>query len=306
MFLQNILKITPRLNNEILSFDVGNILHEVMCKYYKRKKQVADIYEFCKNEIFKFVERDERLKLNATNPIILNLIDEAVRAINNVNYIDANSAFKNILVEHEFRNENELHLKNISIIGKIDRVDRYNNFLRIIDYKTGDAEASLKDLYYGKKLQLFLYANAVENELKQDVVGCFYLPLHNKYTREEKNTTALDGFFLSEDFVVSALDKNVEPNYVSDIVNMKLNKDGKVLNQPSYLQMQKLKNYAIQTSENAVDEIKSGYIKPSPLKYSDVCKYCPYSQICLREANCYGERISQSVKLDSFKEVDDE
>lgn len=306
MFLQNVLKITPRLNNEILSFDVGNILHEVMCKYYKRKKQVADIYEFCKNEIFKFIERDERLKLNATNPIILNLIDEAVRAINNVNYIDSNSSFQNILVEHEFRNENELQLKNISIIGKIDRVDRCNNFLRIIDYKTGDAEASLKDLYYGKKLQLFLYANAIENELKQNVVGCFYLPLHNKYTREEKNTTALDGFFLNEDFIISALDKNAEPNYVSDIVNMKLNKDGKVLNQPTNSELQKLKNYAIVTSENAVDEIKSGYIKPSPLKYSDVCKYCPYSQICLREADNYGERVAQSVKLDSFKEVDDE
>ena len=159
---------------------------------------------------------------------------------------------------------------------------------------------------YGKKLQLFLYANAVENELNKPVVGCFYLPLHNKYLRGESSVNLLNGFFLNQDFVISALDKNIQSGETSQLLNMKLNKDGKALNQPDETELKNLKNYSILVSENAVDEIVSGYIKPSPLKYSNVCSYCPYSQVCLKRSNGYGDRLAQSVKLDSFKEETDE
>jgi ATP-dependent helicase/DNAse subunit B len=72
--------------------------------------------------------------------------------------------------------------------------------MRIIDYKSGKANASLKELYYGHKLQLFLYSSAIENITKNKVVGCFYLPLHNDYTREIGNSYALNGFFINFKF----------------------------------------------------------------------------------------------------------
>ena len=304
MFLFNVLKIKPRLDNDILSFDIGNVLHEIMFKYYKNKKQVGDIYDFCKKEVFAFVDRDDRLKLNFNSPILINLIDEAVRVINGLNYMDENSSFVPFRFEHEFKGEKALKLDNIDIIGKIDRVDMSGDMLRVVDYKSGKADANLKELYYGNKLQLFLYSLAIEKEMKKKVVGGFYLPLHNKYSREVENNYSLNGYFVNEDFVIRALDKNVQASERSDIVDMCLTKDFKARSMPTDNEMENLKNYSKLVSENAVEEIKSGFIKPSPLDYSKACDYCPYSQTCLKTCKSLSARKSGAIKFSSFKEVD--
>lgn len=304
MFLFNVLKIKPRLDNEIMSFDIGNVLHEIMFKYYKLKKNVGDIYEFCKREVFAFVDKDERLKFNLNSPILINLIDESVRVINGLNYLDANSSFVPVRFEHEFKGGKALKLKNIDIIGKIDRVDLAGDMARIVDYKSGKADSNLKELYYGNKLQLFLYSLAIEKELNKKVVGGFYLPLHNKYSRELKNNYSLNGYFINEDFVIRALDKNVQAREKSDIVDMSLTKDFKAKNMPESKDMDNLKNYSKVVSENAVDEIKSGFIKPSPLSSANACDYCPYSQTCLKTCKNISSRKTDTVKFASFEEVE--
>ena len=309
--LSNILKIKPRLEVDILSLDIGNILHDITYTYYKRNKNVGDIYEFCKNEIFKCVEKEERLKLNIDSPIIVNLIDEAVRVINAVNYIDSNSNFAPKFFEFDFRGNNALKLKNISIIGKVDRVDIFNDMFRVVDYKSGKADASLKELYYGNKLQLFLYSCAMERVLNKHSVGAFYLPLHNAYTKELGNTYSLKGFYIAEDFVVKAFDKRLQPCAKSDIVNVTLTKTGDVRKSIGYKElesreMDNLKSYAIKASENAVEEIKSGFIAPSPSDVSKPCEYCPYVHICLKSCNDITYRKAGKINLDSFKETDND
>jgi len=310
-FLQNVLKIKPRLETEILSLDIGNVLHEIMFKYYKLKKQVGDIYEFCKREVFRCVEREERLKLNIDSPVLTNLIDEAVRVINAVDYIDSNSKFEPKYFEFDFSGNNSLKLNNIAIVGKVDRVDVFEDMFRIIDYKSGKAEASLKELFYGNKLQLFLYSCAMERVLKKRGVGSFYLPLHNAYTKELENTYSLKGFYLAEDFVVRAFDKRLEAGCKSDIVNVKLNKSNGVTRTIGYKELnvnelKTLKDYAINVSENAVNEIKSGYIAPNPSGVSKPCEFCPYGHICMRNSCGIEYRDVNKINLDSFKEVNDE
>lgn len=306
-FLNNILKIQPRMQTEILAFDVGNVLHEIMFKFYKLNKNVEDVYQFCKEEVFKYVESNERLKINSKSPILINLIDEAVRIINAVNYIDINSNFKPKYFEFDFRGKNALELKNISIVGKVDRIDECGDMFRVIDYKSGKANATLKELYYGNKLQLFLYSCAIENVLKKKAVGTFYLPLHNAYTNELINTYSLKGFYLAEDFVVKSFDKRLEVGMKSDIVNVKINKSGSIaklggFKELSVNEFNSLKEYSKMVSENAVDEIKSGFICPTPSGISKPCEYCSYAHICLRNSNNLEYRKVKKIDLDSFKE----
>lgn len=302
MFLYNILKIKPRLDNDILSFDIGNVLHEILFKYYKCGKKVDDIYEFCKREVFSFVDKDSRLKLNANNPVLINLIDEAVRVINGLNYLDENSQFIPYDFEHEFNGRNALKLKNVDVVGKIDRVDISDDMLRIVDYKSGKVQSNLKELYYGDKLQLFLYSCAIEDELNKKVIGGFYLPLHNKYVRENKNNYSLTGYFINEDFVIKALDKNIQAGEKSDIVNMSISSNFKAKFMPEARQMNNLKTYAKSITENAVDEIRSGFIKPTPLDSGNLCGYCPYTQTCLKNCKNIQNRKTKSVNLSSFEE----
>ena len=308
-FLRYSLSIKPRMDNEILSFDVGNMLHEIMYAYYKKNKQVGDVYEFCKQQVFAYVDKDERLKQNVKSPILVNLIDEAVRVVEGVDYIDNNSSFKpnSEMLEYTFAGNRALKLRNIDVVGKVDRVDQFGNMMRIVDYKSGKANATLKELYYGDKLQLFLYSVAMENATKNKVVGGFYLPLHNEYKREVGNTYTLNGFFLNEEFVIKAFDNRLEPNLKSDIVNVRMLKDGtarkssgKELDSDD---LRSLKEYSKLVAEQAVDEIKSGYIAASPTKVSDPCRYCEFAQVCLRKSKGIKTRDTLAVDVSSFKEV---
>lgn len=309
-FLNNTMKIRPRNRNEIQSLDVGNILHEILYIYYKRNKTVGDIYEFCRDEVYSILERDERLKMNASSPMVKNIIDEAVRVINGLTYIDENSAFMPRYFEYEFFDKTRLDLKNISLIGKVDRIDEYQDTLRIIDYKSGKADASLKELYYGNKLQLFLYALAVEQTLKKEVVGVFYLPLHNIYTREIASNYSLKGFYKNDHDIILAMDTRLQPGVKSDIVNIKMNKSGTARKTIGYKELSQselstLKDYSRRVSERAVDEIKSGYISPSPSEISNMCDYCLYAHICMHDASNIQYRAVDKVNLSSFKEVND-
>ncbi len=305
-FLNNILKIKPREKLEIQSFDIGSILHNIIDVYYKKHKQVGDIYTFVKDEIFNYINKDERLKFNVDSPIISNLIEETMRVIEGLNYIDENSNFIPKYFEKEFKSDSALNLRNIKLKGKIDRVDEVDNTFRIIDYKSGRADASLKELFYGKKLQLFLYSCAMEEMENKKVVGCFYLPLHNKYLSEEENSYALKGFFFNDEFVVKNMDNRLVPGMKSDIVNIKMSKNGlanKTIGNKEldYQDFERLKKYSKELSENAIDEIKSGYIKPCPIDIGKVCDFCPYAHVCMKASNDIKYRAPQVVNLESFK-----
>lgn len=305
-FLTNILKINPELNNELLSFDIGNILHKIIYKYYKINKQVEDVYSFCKHEVFNYLENDERLKLTYDSPTVQIVVDEAIRIINGLNYIDKNSSFVPSNFEFAFGGETALNLGNISIKGQIDRVDSCGNMLRIVDYKSGRAEANLKELYYGNKLQLFLYALAMENLKHKKVVGSFYLPVHNAYVKELGNSYSLKGFYINEEFVIKAFDKRLIPGLKSDIVNAKMTQTGKAYNygdkQLSEQDFSLLKEYSKKVSNLAVKEIKQGYIEPTPTAVSSPCEYCAYSHICMKRSKNILERGDNTVTLESFKE----
>ncbi len=314
-FLNNVLKIKPDLDNSIQTFDIGNILHHILYCYYKADKKVENRQNFVKNTIFDYLKSEERLKLNENSPIITNLINEAMRMLDGVDKIDRYSLFMPNKKYIEFKFDN-FNLGNIMLMGFVDRADIYNDdnqkFFRIIDYKTRDADVKLKELYYGKKVQLFLYSLAMENILHMPGVGNFYLPLHNNFEREKENSYALDGFFENSVEVVHALDSRLVPNEKSDIVNIKMTKNlvssqstNKALSADDF---NKLKQYAQKISNGAVDEIRAGFVSPTPLDYKNPCSYCPYKQICLKTSNNIANRITDKVDLSSFdlfSEVED-
>lgn len=304
-FLNNVLKIKVRLDDEIQSLDVGNIIHQIMYEYYRRNKNVGDVYHFCVKEVFKYIDKNERLKINSDSPTLINLIDESVRVINGLNYIDENSLFEPRYFEYDFSGKDSLKLRNIDVIGKVDRIDEFDSNLRIIDYKSGRVDSGLKELYYGNKLQLFLYCRAMENSLKERAVGGFYLPLHNVFTKDVANTYALKGFYENETNIVHALDKRLGPGEKSDIVNVRMNKDGLAYRtignkELRAEELEKLKDYSTIVSEQAVEEIKSGYIEPTPSVVSKPCEFCPYVHVCMRKSNDIKFRPSNKVTIDSF------
>lgn len=199
--------------------------------------------------------------------------------------------------------------------GKIDRVDFYENHFRIIDYKSGNADASFAELYYGKKLQLFLYALAIKNATGKELSGTFYLPITNAMEKAnaEEELYKLTGFYTDNEDIIPAYDTSLQPEQKSRFVNMSLTKDGKlskrsnkVVSQNEMLQMLE---YSKQVSIGALSEIEQGKFKASPLKLDgthNACSYCPYLSLCSKSTNNIEFRDVYKVEKQSFIGGNDE
>ncbi|QIB26362.1 helicase-exonuclease AddAB subunit AddB [Caloranaerobacter azorensis] len=196
--------------------------------------------------------------------------------------------------------------EEIKLEGRIDRVDIYKdsdgNYVKIIDYKSGNKKFSLSDVYYGLQIQLIVYLDAilenkdklVKNELYPG--GVFYFriddPLINGEGIEEAEIEneimkklKLDGIILKDVKVIKAMDRDIEQNRKSLIIPASLNKNGEIGKRSSALSKEELtaliKHVRNIIAEIAI-EILKGNIKIEPCKIGDFtsCKYCQYISIC--------------------------
>ena len=190
--------------------------------------------------------------------------------------------------------------------GKIDRMDVCGNYARLIDYKTGQIDLSLDNLYYGKKVQLFAYLLSVVQDGKYKPAGVFYLPVRSSFKKNGNMLEAykLQGYFSGEDAVVFQLDKDLSlDNPKSMLVDCSLSssKENKLLGkkvvkpQSHILQpgeLEKLADYSKRLMQGAICEMAQGEIRPMPLaKAANMpCEYCPFFAACKIDENLQNVR----------------
>lgn len=313
-FFNNTLKLQEERQSGIAMVDVGNMLHQLAQDFYKvANRYTLNVQNFCEKKLSHYMSEDKKLKVFLNSPIHINLIKEGIRFLNHIIYLDENSKFNPTFFEYSFDSNfsKSIPLTNeVFLRGKIDRIDFYNNYVRIIDYKTGNVTATLKDLYYGKKLQLFLYGKVVQTIFNKTLAGTFYFPIKNSILSDESIVPyKLTGFYQNNNDLAEIFDKRIKTKLKSDIINLSLNKDGdirvdarsnKVLSPSKF---NNLLEYAVDLSKNAINEIKQGYIAPNPIKFDEIhnsCNYCKYLPICRRNSMNINYRATKNINLDSF------
>ena len=313
-FFKYILKLQEPVSSDIAMMDIGIILHNLANIYYSQQDRLTlDISQFCNNTIQKLLERDDKLKQHINSPIIVNLIAEAERFITHLRNLDNNSDFVPTYFEKSFGDNHTfkaLPLTNtINLKGQVDRIDFYNDYFRIIDYKSGSDKAVLSDLYYGKKLQLFLYALAIQNATGKKLSGTFYLPIKNVVEKADNNDNIyqLNGFYTNDNDLIKVYDKSLKPKNKSQYVNMSLLADGSIRKSEKVLtpsELERLMQYAKFISVKALDEIACGKFNASPLQWAsnrNACTYCPYLVLCSKHSNSVEFREMCKVDINSFE-----
>ncbi len=209
----------------------------------------------------------------------------------------------------------------IYLTGKIDRLDECRSagkhYIRIIDYKTGDARLSPEDIYAGLKLQLLIYLKAVSGEKKSAPAGVFYQRVvsslidetendldEEKLQYEKDNKLSMNGIALNDRDVAYLMDSGDPPLSLGKLFN----KDGspskgKML--ASEEEMRLLMDFAVKKAGEIAEEIKKGSISASPAvnKYgAGPCDYCDYSGICRRDpaTNAKRVRIKETMSFDEL------
>ena len=328
------LRLKPRDEAYLKSVDYGNVLHKIAELYIKNiKKFEVDngrpIIEKSKEieKLINFVFNEEKLKTANNKYMLIQLKREAYRLIDALTYQYRESNFKPISEEVVFGSngskiEGVKLCKNIQIAGKIDRIDTYKNYYRVIDYKTGHIDLSPKTTYYGAKVQLFTYLKAMENA-KMKPAGAFYLPIRNVFVDENEGdnymTYKMQGYYNNNAEVIKNMDRRISPeNNKSDIVNItvsssKENKETNTIvangnNAFSEEEINMLSDYTREASSIAVDEILSGYTKPSPLESDGriPCDYCEFRNACGRDFNSSQDVRKQksNIKFENFIKKD--
>lgn len=229
------------------------------------------------------------------------LKNEGKIILKNVVIEQQKSDFRPILLEDKIFVD---FVDGLKLIGYVDRTDRTDEFFRIFDYKTGKTEAIKKDLFYGKKLQLFLYGKSMEDKLKLKCAGVYYFDCQTKYTKANSNHNLLNGITLKDNSVVLMTDKDLKQAGVrSALIGMTQKKNIKD-NEFAFRYGNTIENfdfmfeYALNLSKKAIEEIKLGYIEDKPLK--EECQFCPYQTVCKhREKDDF--RQMNTIKDEDFR-----
>ncbi|MBZ9689234.1 exodeoxyribonuclease V subunit gamma [Clostridium estertheticum] len=195
--------------------------------------------------------------------------------------------------------------ETVNLVGRIDRVDKLINegeeFYRIIDYKSGNKDFKLSDVYYGLQIQLLTYLDAMltnETALSQEAIfpaGILYFKIDDPVIKAKNNldeeelekaimkALKMKGLLLADTKIIREMDRNIQG--ASLVVPASIKKDGELGSRSSVATKEQFDMLLKHVKENLIctcEEMLSGEIDIKPYKKKDMtpCAYCEYSSIC--------------------------
>ncbi len=296
---------------ELLETQKLHNLDNVDLSHENIKKQIQEIFDRYLYQVFGGnIVLDTRS--NYLDYISRQIIVNIGKVFDYVSAEQASSQFKANNFELEISEKSDVkpwkfQLKSgerVSICGKVDRVDFCQvdnfNYIRVIDYKSGNKNFSLDDVYHGLNMQMLLYLFAIINSYRQkkikiDPAGVLYLSIEDKVTYVQRDTLSkqsyqelnfdnfkMSGILLNDVNVLSLMEKNLEGKFIPAKVNKDstLSKTSSVLGEEDFNLIEKhIENVIILMAEC----VFNGNVVPVPIdssRYKDVCRYCDYKFIC--------------------------
>ncbi|MGH4123001.1 MAG: helicase-exonuclease AddAB subunit AddB [Clostridium sp.] len=332
-FVQYGLKAKERKTFTFSSPDLGSFMHSVLDNFSKlvdkSKIKWADLDKtWCEANIASIVETEADLGasgyiLNST-PRYKYFTERLKRVLKRTIFVIVeqmkNSGFEPFGYEVSFGfNEGDyppiqIELstgETVNLVGRIDRVDKLINegeeFYRIIDYKSGNKDFKLSDVYYGLQIQLLTYLDAMltneiafskQRALSQEAIfpaGILYFKIDDPVIKAKNNldeeelekaimkALKMKGLLLADTKIIREMDRNIQG--ASLVVPVSIKKDGELGARSSVATKDQFDMLLKHVKENLIctcEEMLSGEIDIKPYKKKDItpCAYCEYSAIC--------------------------
>ncbi|GHU52049.1 ATP-dependent helicase/deoxyribonuclease subunit B [Clostridia bacterium] len=284
------LKIKERTKVELNPLSRGNFIHYCLEKIFKDYQKSfltlsrEKIDDYIEEKAKEYLEKEygnsdiinERFKANfkIISDSIVDLVREIQEQLKNSEFtpkefeitLDKNRKNKPFKVKTEDF--------EVEINGKIDRIDVFDHYIRVVDYKSGKKDADPKMLAYGLDFQLFFYLFAITETGSEYVdstpQGVMYmpagvidnfldrsiLPTKNDVEKLKSDHYALTGFTIGEKYDYKA-------------------------NALSYLAFENLKDFSKEKVEKTIKKLYDGDVDATPLTYGkSPCEYCNYKDTC--------------------------
>ena len=190
---------------------------------------------------------------------------------------------------------------SLELIGVVDRLDEWNGYIRIIDYKTGHRDFKLPDILFGQNMQMliYLYAVARNEQFGGNPAGIFYMPA----SRAKDNSPAkrrMNGLLPADIELVTAMDKENKGEFVPKL-SEKSPSDSFVKAQD----FDKIFAFIESKLKASGRSIYEGDIAANPIDGLDspACKYCEYQSIC-RIENEKHQKVPKLTNNEVLEEIE--
>jgi len=216
--------------------------------------------------------------------------------------------------------------EKVSIVGKIDRADSMESregggtYIRIVDYKSGNKDFKIGDVYHRLQLQLLVYLDAILTELGKKSgaemlpAGVLYFKLDDPIVKADQeledaevekkimSELKMSGLIIRDKDIIRCMDSEISG--YSDIIPVRIKTDGTISEGSSSTatveQFDTLRSYVKQAIKDICEEILEGNIDINPYSKngSAPCRYCSYSSVCQFDPAVKGNkyRIFKDIK----------
>ncbi|MDL2280764.1 helicase-exonuclease AddAB subunit AddB [Selenomonadales bacterium OttesenSCG-928-I06] len=335
------LKLKERPVYKLKALDLGQFLHftlksfgEKMLNLENQKKEITQ--EEVKLSLQQVIEQiaptiqNEILTSSAHHRHLLKMLEKrALRSTERLIDFSQNTSFKPVALEKSFgKEENSLPplvLKlskgvSLHLTGQIDRIDKvtHNNqeYILVIDYKSGVTTFNLNEIFYGLKIQLITYLMAIlelsDKKYLPAAAVYYYLknplitsktPLTLEQVQEEINKSLkMSGWLLSDPSIVKLLDNSLPGNSEFFKVSLKGSDEfykNCLTNLKSEEEFEAIFHHVKNELKITGEKILAGTVAISPYRLDKhtPCKYCPYESVCQFDPNLNENRYTVFKKL---------
>ena len=312
-FAQYLLNLKPLRRAEMSPNEAGNFVHEIMEKMMKETK--GDLLSISEPELRLLCARlsDEYTdnlvppenRSNRMQGLCDSLKNASIRLGLRLRSEQEQCAFRPTDFELEIGRDAdipgpEFALEDGStavVEGKIDRVDIYEKdgekYVRVVDYKTGDKDFKLSDIWQGLNVQMLVYLFALKNNGKAyygtdlHTAGVLYLPSDPKpagNANDAKKLFRMQGLLIEDPEVLKAM----EAEGKGDFIPAKLYKGSWTTDNLATLEeFGKIEHRVEELITEMAQAVRAGKLEANPAVKDDnsldVCKSCDYKSLCDKE-----------------------
>lgn len=199
--------------------------------------------------------------------------------------------------------------KKISVEGYVDRMDSWNGYIRIVDYKTGSRKFRLPDILVGQNMQMLIYLYSIlkNGEFSENKpAGIFYMPSR----RDLKNQgMRMDGLAAENLELITAMEAENKGEFVAPL---KYTKTGELYSayKNSFIgenDFPTVFKHIENTLYKMGDKIYNGKFSINPVDGldSEACKYCDFASVCSVRENVI-EKVSAVSNSEVIERLNEE
>ena len=295
-YIQYGLGIYPLQENKLMPNELGSLTHYVLSICMNQQQDISKLVD-------EYINQDETLLQKVTTSKINQYFIEQLKKDLHITLTVLKRQFDISSFDiQDCEKKIESDISGMHFKGFVDRIDKYDRYISIIDYKSSAKDINLNLAMQGFNIQMLLYLKMVTQMYQKDPGAVLYFntkkrilsidqPIHDKVDEQEFYKQYRFGGYVIDDGTHQVI-QGIDPTFDSrsDIIPVKYVKskntyDGHILT-PKQLDtlLEMIEKHIYELYQNMLD----GHILIDP-KESDngsthtlvnPCHYCPYHSVC--------------------------